>query len=297
MNPSTDQAGGHVAALVTIAIWGSTFVVTKVLLGVLGPVQILVLRFAMAGLVLVPFCRGWARWWGWRTELTWAVAGVLGVSLYYLAENQALTLTTATNVGLISTTIPLWTVVAECLRRPRQPVGPRVWGGSAAALLGLVVVMGKNLSLGQAPLGDLLALGAALSFTAYSLVIRGLPDGTPALVTVARSFCWGAAVALPFVGLDGPLPSPGLLARFEVWGPLLFLVLAASVAAYALWNRAIRVLGPVTTNGYLYAVPVVNTALGALMLGEPVGWTTVVGCGLIMGGVAWAASRRRSTGQ
>lgn len=277
---------GHLAAMATILVWGSTFVVTKVLLKELTATQILVIRFFSAGLILLPFSRGFFRWSGWRTELRWFAAGTTGVTAYYLAENVALARTSATDVGLIVSTIPLLTAVAWFWKTKRSLAGG-TWTGLAAASLGVMVTMGNGLILGRQPLGDLLALGAALSFTVYSLVIRDLPADAPPLVTVTRSFLWGTAAALPFLVFDGGWPRESVLFSLPVLESLVFLTLAASVAAYALWNHAIGVLGVVKTNAYIYTVPVVNTALGAWLLGESITVLTVVGCALVVGGVAW----------
>jgi len=279
--------GGHLAALVTILIWGSTFVVTKVLLVYLSATQILVVRFLGAALVLLPFSRGFFRWAGWRTEFWWFLAGLTGVTSYYLAENAALARTSATDVGLISTTIPLLTALASRFVEKGDRLSVRTWTGIIAAAFGVFIVMGNGLILGRQPWGDALALGAALAFTAYSLVIRKLPQGVQPLVTVTRSFFWGTLAALPFLSIDGGWPPVSVLASLPVLESLTFLTLAASVVAYALWNRAINILGMVKANAYIYTVPVVNTALGAIFLAEPVTLLTVAGCALVIGGVAW----------
>jgi len=278
---------GHAAALVTILVWGSTFVVTKVLLEDLTATQILVVRFLAAGVMLVPFARGFFRWYGAGVEGRWLAAGFTGVTAYYLAENWALNLTQATDVGLISTTIPLLTALGAAL------IGAERWrraqgAGALVAGLGVVAILGNGAALGLDPWGDLLALGAALAFAAYSLVIRGLAPGTPALVTVARSFLWGTALAAPALVWDGGLPRWEVLARPDNAAALGFLVILASGLAYALWNRAIARLGAVRTNNYVYLVPLVNTALAALFLAEPLTPLTVLGSALIVAGVFWA---------
>jgi len=282
---------GHAAALVTILVWGSTFVVTKVLLVALTPTQILVVRFAAAAGLLIPFTRGFGRWYGRATEVRWAAAGLLGVTAYYLAENGALALSSATNVGVLVSTIPLWTAAASRWRARGERWTGRQALGSAAAVVGIALVMGPGLSVGRGWAGDLLALGAAAAFTAYSLVIRDLPVGTPPLMTVSRSFVWGTLAALPVLAFDGGWPDATVLVTPAVLGPLAFLAVAASALAYLWWNFALRTLGTVTTNAYIYTVPVVNTALGVLVLGEALTPVTAAGCALIVAGVAWGASR------
>lgn len=75
---------GHVAALVTILIWGTTFVSTKILLGALQPVEILFYRFAIGLLALFVVCPCLLKGTTWRQEGMFALAGLTGVCLYYL---------------------------------------------------------------------------------------------------------------------------------------------------------------------------------------------------------------------
>ena len=76
----------HLAALFSVAVWGATFVSTKVLIAnSLTPAEIFLLRFAMAYICIWPLSgrRLWAS--GWRDELTLSVAGITGGSLYFLS--------------------------------------------------------------------------------------------------------------------------------------------------------------------------------------------------------------------
>ena len=96
-----NKVAGHVAALLTVTIWGTTFISTKVLLQDFQPVEILFFRFVIGLLALLAVyprrLKGTTR----RQELTFAAAGLCGVCLYYLLENIALTYTMASNVGVI----------------------------------------------------------------------------------------------------------------------------------------------------------------------------------------------------
>ena len=90
---------GHLCALLTIIIWGTTFISTKVLLVDFQPVEILFFRFVMgllALLIIYPHrLTGMTR----NQEFTFVAAGLCGICLYYLLENIALTYTMASNVG------------------------------------------------------------------------------------------------------------------------------------------------------------------------------------------------------
>ena len=92
---------GHLCALLTIIIWGTTFISTKILLVDFQPVEILFFRFVMGLLALLIIYPHRLKTTTKRQELTFALAGLCGICLYYLLENIALTYTMASNVGVI----------------------------------------------------------------------------------------------------------------------------------------------------------------------------------------------------
>lgn len=102
---------GHLAAMFTVILWGTTFISTKVLLTGFQPVEILFFRFVLGLAALTAVCPKRIKGTTWRQELTFAAAGLCGVTLYFLAENMALTYTTASNVGVIVSAAPLFTAI------------------------------------------------------------------------------------------------------------------------------------------------------------------------------------------
>ena len=90
---------GHLAALLTIFIWGTTFISTKILLKDFQPIEILLFRFLLGAAALFLVCPRRIKGTSPKQELTLAAAGLCGICLYYLLENIALTYTMASNVG------------------------------------------------------------------------------------------------------------------------------------------------------------------------------------------------------
>lgn len=88
-------AAGHIAALITIMIWGTTFISTKLLLGDFTPIEILFFRFLLGLLALTIVYPKGLKVKDRKQELTFAAAGLCGICLYYLLENTALTCTMA----------------------------------------------------------------------------------------------------------------------------------------------------------------------------------------------------------
>lgn len=85
------KAFGHALAIFTIFIWGTTFISTKILLQAFQPVEILFFRFVMGFILLWIMNPHRLPFKSWKQELTFAAAGLTGMTLYYLMENIALT--------------------------------------------------------------------------------------------------------------------------------------------------------------------------------------------------------------
>lgn len=189
----------HLAALFSVAVWGATFVSTKVLIAnSLTPAEIFLLRFAMAYICIWPLSgrRLWAS--GWRDELTLSVAGITGGSLYFLTENMALEYAPASNVSLIVCTAPVWTAVLLSLLYRGERMTRRQAVGSALAFAGMVlVVLNGRFVLRLSPRGDMLALSAALLWMVYSLVIKRIGGRYPAVFITRKVFFYGLLTILP----------------------------------------------------------------------------------------------------
>lgn len=106
-----NKATGHLSALLTILIWGTTFISTKVLLVDFQPIEILFFRFVMGLFALLVVYPHRMKGTTGKQELTFVFAGLCGVCLYYLLENIALTYTMASNVGVIISVAPFFTAI------------------------------------------------------------------------------------------------------------------------------------------------------------------------------------------
>ena len=251
---------GHLAAFLTIFIWGTTFISTKVLLKSFGPIEILFIRFLIGYLALWIGCPHRKRKGERKEELYFAVAGLCGVTLYFLLENIALTYTYASNVGVIISIAPFFTAMA-----------------------GIFLISGFG---GLNPFGDLLAVGAAILWAAYSLLTRKISDfGYPVVQATRRTFFYGLVFMIPALFLMDFHVEPRLFLEPANAGNLLFLGLGASALCFVTWNFAVRVLGSIKTSVYIYMVPVVTTVTSALILKEKITAVSAVGILLTLGGL------------
>ena len=166
----------HIVAFVVVAIWGSTFVFTKLLLlGGLTAAQIFMLRFIIAYVLLLVYCliRG-IRWVAdsWRDELLMAALGVVGGSLYFLTENSAMNYTTTTNTSIIVSLCPLFaSAIIGLFYKSERLSRLQAFGMVMAAAGVIVVVMNGHFVLHLSPRGDALAFAACLCWAVYSLLM------------------------------------------------------------------------------------------------------------------------------
>ena len=154
---------GHLAAFITILIWGTTFISTKVLLRSFSPIEILFIRFVIGYLALWCACPKSFKPADRKQEGYFVLAGLLGVTLYYLFENIALTYTLASNVGVIISIAPFFTVIFTCVFLREGRPGARFFCGFLIAMAGIFLISfdsGQTLKLN--PMGDILAVIAAV---------------------------------------------------------------------------------------------------------------------------------------
>ena len=132
---------GHLCALLTIIIWGTTFISTKILLVDFQPVEILFFRFVMGLLALLIIYPHRLKTTTKRQELTFALAGLCGICLYYLLENIALTYTMASNVGVIISVVPFFTaIMSHLFLKEEGKLRANFFIGFVVAMIGIFLI-------------------------------------------------------------------------------------------------------------------------------------------------------------
>lgn len=288
------QTAGHLSALITVAIWGTTFISTKILLEAFQPVEILFLRFVIgfAALWLVSPRR--LKGLSVKQELTFAAAGLSGICLYYLLENVALTYTLASNVGVIVSVVPFFTaIVSRFLLKDEEKLKPSFFIGFLFAMAGICMISFSGSSVRLNPVGDLLALAAAAVWAFYAVFSKKISSyGYPSVQTTRHCFFYGILFMLPALFLFDFYPEFSRLTRPVYLGNLLFLALGASAICYVTWNFSVKVLGALKTSVYIYLGPVITVAASVLILHERLTLTTVTGMVLTLAGLAISEFRR-----
>ena len=281
----------HIVALLTVAVWGTTFVWTKLLIiNGLSPAQIFTLRFIIAYVLLTGFSlwRGRHKWLSdnWRDELTMMALGLTGGSMYFLTENESLRFTTATNTSLIVCSCPLFAMLIIALFYKSERFSRLQALGSLLALIGMAaVVLNGHFVLHLSPLGDTLAFSACICWALYTLLMKPVMGRYPAMFITRKVFFYGILTILPYYIFVPDMPSLDVLMRPEVALNLLFLGSVASMLCYLTWSWCMKGLGAVICTNWVYVNPITTIIAAWLILDEQITVYFLIGSILIIAGM------------
>jgi len=287
--------------LLTVVIWGLNFPVLKAVLEVMPPYVVNALRFALSVAVLGAMHATSTRDF-WRPAREYpgriALLALLGYVGYQFCFIVGVDRTTAGNAALIISSVPVWIALgSRVLGLERLPW--KAWGGLALGFAGTAGVVaggaGPLTLASDAFVGNLLMLGGALMWAAYTVFSRPLMDRG---VSGSGLAFFAMIVALPFLWAAGAWEWRLVdwdAVGWKHWAALLFSGALSTGAAYAWWNVAVRALGPSQTAVWNYLTPVVALVSGVVLLGEPVQAAQLAGGAAILGGLLVMRSARTPT--
>ena len=278
------------AALLAVLVWGVNFPVLKLLMTVMDPLPLMFVRAALSSVVLggVLGLSG-----QWRFPARRELRPFLTVSLAGFALNQVLyfyglQLTSASHSGLIFMLTPLLVFgMSHVLGQVR--VDRLDLLGLALGVAGAVLILGLP-TLGPTPvggvtlLGDLLTVGAAVTWGVWTILTAPLLRRHGTLLATTWITMLGGLGLLP-------LAVPGLLSQDWTrlsWPAVAAVIYSATVAGAfgsLLWYAALRRIGAARTAIYANVESFFAVVAAALLLGERVAWTSVLGGAAVAAGV------------
>lgn len=283
--------------VVMAVFWAGTFVAGKLSVATVAPEIVAFLRFFVAGGVLAGVMAVWQPG-GFRVKRAdWPLViglGVTGIAAYNLLFFLGLHLAPASDGAMIIPTLnPLITLFASVPILGEQMTGQKLTG-AAISVAGQALIFGSLLqAVAHDPVrlrGDLLYAGAAICWSAYSILGRIAARRFTALASTSWATMVGAVILAPFAlrQVSGPNSYTG-----PFWADVLYMAIFATVIAFFLWSRGIERLGASRAAVFINLVPVLSVLLAFLLLGERPATTQVVGMLVVLSGVYLASSARR----
>jgi drug/metabolite transporter (DMT)-like permease len=275
----------HVLAILTIIIWGTTYISTKILLKDFSPEEILGYRFFTAFFIILIIYPKKTEILPVKEEMLFFLLGATGISLYYWTENLALQYTYASNVGLIASAIPIITALISKFIFNNEKFTINMLAGFVIAIIGISIIIYNGKVLRLNPKGDLMAIISAILFSIYSILIKKINVDYSQLFIVRKTFFYGIITMIPILLiskanlLKKPVLNPSIAFNF------LFLAAFASVLCFIMWNKSIKIIGAVKTTNYIYFVPLITMISSSIFLKEQISFLMILGGVLIFAGV------------
>ncbi len=272
--------------LLAIFIWAGNTVINKLAVGAIFPAEIGFYRWLLAGLLFTPFMLKAviAHWPQIRPNLGKIfVLGVLGMAVYQSLAYFAATLTTATNMGIILSLMPLMSLAMAIISLgQRLTAGALV--GAVLSFAGVLVVVSSG-SLGALlqhglNTGDAMMLIATLAYAIYSTLLKKWQLRLPPLVLLYLQVLVAIVVLFPLYVAS---PKTGL--TLQNIPLVLYACLLASMVAPLAWMQAVQRLGPSRTTLFFNLLPLITALIAAVVLKEQLAMYHLVGGLLTLGGV------------
>ncbi|MGB6054016.1 MAG: DMT family transporter [Burkholderiaceae bacterium] len=276
-------------ALLAILIWAGNTVVSKMAAGVIEPAAISFYRWLLAAAVMTPFLLrpAWRNRAAIRPQLPRLLAlALLGMVLYQSLAYFAAETTSATNMGIIASTMPLLTLLLSGLLLHEAPTAATV-GGGLLSFAGLVLLIGQGepalLLRHGIGLGDGLMLLATLAYAAYGVLLRKWPMPVPTWQMLYVQVL--AAVVLLLPGWWLAPPSPITAASLPL---VLYAGIAASIVSAFLWMEGVAGLGAARAAMYMNLLPLLTAAIAIVLLSEQLHGYHLAGGAITLAGVLLA---------
>lgn len=294
------------ALLFVITVWGGSFPVAKLALAEISPINLATLRFTLASLLFLPLMGLGLRRTGERLPrptgrdfIMFNILALLGVTTYFMVQYTAVSLTTASNAGILIGIAPLFVALLSALWLGERLTARKI-AGIAVAMGGVAAVISRGtfrFSFGSAGLaGDLLMVLNAFCWALFSILGKQMMRRYSPLITTfyitLLGTLWFYPAALPL----GVLPAAARLTAGG-WLAVAFLGAFCSVGGYYFWYWGLSQVEASRVAVFQYLQPLVSFALSALMLGEQVNLATLGGGLFIIAGVVLVTRAPGSAGE
>lgn len=278
--------GGFYMALAA-SIWGGMYVVSKVMLATVPPMELVFSRYVVALVALILSVILTRQSWKirWKHIQVVAAIGVIGYAVSIWTQFLGTKLSTAQLGAMITSATPAFMVIfARILLGERITIRRALSVGLAT--LGVLMIVGVGQMNLSYQWGGVILVIAALTWALMSVLVKRIPtDHSQLTVTTYAIFIATvciAPMALPSF-VHTPLQvwlAPGM------WEGILYLGVVSTAGAFFLWNKGLQLMDASSGGLLFFFQPLVGTFLGWLILGERVGVSFWVGAALIVFGVS-----------
>lgn len=282
---NSKKALGAIFLSISACIWGAMFVIVKIIVGEIHPIELVWLRYMVAIVVLIGFSLVKREKWtiNWHDLGLIVLIGVIGNTISIVAQETGTWLSSAQTGAVITSATPTFMVIFAWLILKEKLTTVKIIS-VIMATLGVVMIVGVHLSGRNILLGVISLIIAALTWALMSVLVKQVKVYS-ALQTTILSTIVAIICLTPVVWRN---PSNILSINFsdpKVYLCLLYLGAISTATAFVMWNQGLTMVNASTSGLFFLLQPIVGTLLGWLLLGESISFGFIIGTILILGSV------------
>lgn len=277
---------GSLYLILASSIWGGMYVVVKILVAVIPPLELVWMRYLIALVALVII--GLVTRQNWRIKrrhfgIIIAIS-IIGYVISIVTQETGTMLSTAQMGAILTSTTPAFMVLfASLILKERLTLKKAI--SVSLATIGVITIVGMDDINMSSMLGGVSLIIAALTWALMSVLIKRLPSNYSQIVVTTYATLIAFVVLTPFVITKLPQIDINDLINPTILGGLIYLGVVSTSIAFLLWNRGLQMLNASSGGVFFFVQPVVGTLLGWLILGETISITFWIGSVLILLGV------------
>ncbi|WP_339278020.1 DMT family transporter [Paenibacillus sp. FSL W8-0426] len=278
------------------SIWGGMYVVVKVVVSVVPPLELVWLRYLVAIVALI--IAGVATKQNWRIRprdfLLIMAIGVIGHAISIVAQEAGTMLSSAQMGAIITSSTPAFMVIFAWLIL-KERMSLRQGLSILLATVGVILIIGVGALEYSSQLGGIFLLAAAVTWALMSVLVKRVPTDYSQIVVITYAILVAIIILTPFVIPRLHELDVSQMAHPTIWGGILYLGIVSTAGGFLLWNRGLQLLNVSGGGLFFFFQPLVGTLLGWLLLGETIGVMFWIGAVLILFGALLVITETRKT--
>ncbi|AYE38996.1 DMT family transporter [Companilactobacillus zhachilii] len=276
---------GSIELSIAAIIWGAMFVVVKIIVDEVHPIQLVWLEY----LISLVFLIGYSVMKGEKWHINWPDLklifwiGIIGNTISLVAQEMGTGLSNAQTGSVITSTIPAFMIIFGWLILKERLDKIKIFS-VLIAILGVIMIVGLKMTGSNVALGVMLLILTAITWALMSVLIKKVKTYSSLQITIMSTVV--AVVCLtPFILSDmSSLTSINFLEPKVIFS-LLYIGAVSTAVAYVMWNKGLKVISA-SSSGLFYLIqPIVGSFLGWLLLGEQISVGFIIGSAMILASV------------
>ncbi|MBM7651155.1 DMT family transporter [Neobacillus cucumis] len=285
---------GSIYLALASSIWGGMYVVVKIVVSVIPPLELVWMRYIVAVIALLMI--GLITRQNWRIEkrhfFIIIAIGIIGNAISIVTQETGTMLSSAQMGAIITSATPAFMVIfARLLLKERLTLKKVL--SVCLATMGVFLIVGVGHMNLSSKLGGISLLIAALTWALMSVLVKRVPSHYSQIVVTTYSILVALIVLTPFVMPRLHAINISQVTHPTIWGGVLYLGIISTACGFLLWNRGLQMLNASSGGLFFFFQPVVGALLGWLILGENIGVTFWTGSILILTGVLFVIIEKK----